>query len=283
MGKLHAIKAIFICSLTTLFSMPVAADESKELIKHGDYLVNHVMACGHCHGKDLAGGTVIPEDFGNVYVPNITPHKATGIGHWSHDDIIHALRNGRRPDGSVIGIPMPIEMYKNLSDDDAKAIAAYLLSRPPIERATPASDYPDGFLQRVDKSRQPMVTTVAAIDYSDPMVRGDYVATQAHCFACHTPWHAQELIGAGGNPLPVAENIYIYSKNITPAGPVGGYSDQQLEHVLRTGELPDGSKLHEMMPAAFYAEMSPADMSALIAYLRSLPPVTVEHKRQGQP
>jgi hypothetical protein len=64
--------------------------------------------------------------------------KETGIGKWSEADIVVALRNGKRPDGSIIGPPMPIPMYRQLSDQDATAIAAYLLSgrsaKNPVEK-----------------------------------------------------------------------------------------------------------------------------------------------------
>ncbi|MGQ4275483.1 c-type cytochrome [Pseudidiomarina sp. E22-M8] len=276
------INAVLICSLFTGFSAQASSNDEQELIKRGDYLINNVMACGHCHGKNLAGGIVIPEDFGDIHVPNITPHPATGIGTWSRQDIVHALRNGRRPDGSMIGMPMPIGKYKNLSDADAYAIAAYLQTIPPIEHKTPKTNYPAGLLEGLNKVRQPLVSSVEAVDRSDHLAWGKYVATQAHCFSCHTPWQSRELTGAGGNPLPVQRGIYIYSKNITPASRVKDYSDEELEHVIRTGELPDGSILHEMMPAAFYSEMSSADMSALIAYLRSLPPVETENTSERQ-
>ncbi|MFC0445291.1 c-type cytochrome [Pseudidiomarina halophila] len=272
MVRKHIITLVIICSLFSGFSAQAAANDEQELIKRGDYLVNDLMACGHCHGKNLAGGIVIPEDFGDIHVPNITPHPTTGIGAWSQDDIVHALRNGRRPDGSIIGVPMPVEVYKTLSDADAYAVAAYLQSITPIEQSVPKSNFPDGMLDSVDKARRPFVSSVAAVDREDHLAWGEYVATQAHCFTCHTPWHEPELTGAGGNPLPVQRGVYIYSANITPAGRVGGYSDEELEHVLRKGELPDGSKLHEMMPSEFYSDMNSADMTALLTYLRSLPP-----------
>ena len=65
-------------------------------------------------------------------MPNITPDRDTGIGKWSEADIVVALRDGKRPDGSIIGPPMPIPVYRQLSDQDATAIAAYLLSVQPV-------------------------------------------------------------------------------------------------------------------------------------------------------
>ena len=48
-------------------------------------------------------------------------------------EIVVALRDGKRPDGSIIGPPMPIPVYRQLSDHDTEAIAAYLLSLKPVK------------------------------------------------------------------------------------------------------------------------------------------------------
>jgi mono/diheme cytochrome c family protein len=101
-------------------------------VERGSYLVNSIGACGNCHGRDasgnlytdhtLAGGvsfdTVDPSLPGHVIAPNITPDRDTGIGRWSQADIVTALRNGNRPDGTIIGPPMPIAVYGDLSDQD---------------------------------------------------------------------------------------------------------------------------------------------------------------------
>jgi len=97
-------------------------------VERGSYLVNSIGACGNCHGRDaafnrtpdLAGGVAEDrEGVGHVVFSNITPHPETGIGKWTEADIVVALRNGKRPDGSIIGPPMPIALYRQLSDHDA--------------------------------------------------------------------------------------------------------------------------------------------------------------------
>ena len=64
--------------------------------------------------------------------PNITQDKVTGIGSWTDAQIIAAIREGRRPDGSIIGPPMPIGLYRGLSDTDVNAIVAYLRTVKPV-------------------------------------------------------------------------------------------------------------------------------------------------------
>ena len=72
----------------------------------------------------MAGGNPIKEKPFDAYPSNITPDPATGIGTWSDEQIVAAIREGRRPDGSIIGPPMPIGLYRGLSDRDVNAIVA---------------------------------------------------------------------------------------------------------------------------------------------------------------
>ena len=75
---------------------------------------------------ELAGGFKFDEKPFTAYAPNITPDKESGIGNWTDAQLITSIREGKRPDGSIIGPPMPIGLYRGLSDNDAKAIVAYM-------------------------------------------------------------------------------------------------------------------------------------------------------------
>src|ERR1700747_293516 len=100
------------------------AGSSETLVERGAYLVTTVAACGNCHtprdasGKPmanmtLAGGFEYDDGpIGHVVARNITPDPETGIGKWTEAEIVSALRNGKRPDGTVIGPPMPIRFYR---------------------------------------------------------------------------------------------------------------------------------------------------------------------------
>lgn len=124
-------------------------------VKRGEYLVK-VMVCTDCHtpghflGKAdksqyLAGSDVgffIP-GLGYFYGRNLTPDDETGLGRWSNEDIVKALRTGVRPDGRVLSPNMPWESFANLTDEDANAIAAYLKSLKPIRREAPPVTGPD--------------------------------------------------------------------------------------------------------------------------------------------
>ncbi len=61
-------------------------------------------------------------------VPNITPDRATGIGRWSHSDLVYYLQTGMDPDGDFAGGPMAEVIDTSLShlpESDLRAIAAY--------------------------------------------------------------------------------------------------------------------------------------------------------------
>src|SRR4029077_13572536 len=76
-------------------------------------------------------------------VPNTSPDAETGIGRWTDSEIATAIRDGRRPDGSIIGPPMPIALYRGISDRDLTAIVIYLRTVPPVRHAvTERSTYP---------------------------------------------------------------------------------------------------------------------------------------------
>ena len=110
------------------------APDSK-LIERGAYLVNGIAACGNCHfqrdqtgkplfDKGLSGGMVFDEEPFRAVASNITNDAETGVGKWTDAQLIRAIREGIRPDGTVIGPPMPIGFYRGMADADVKAIVA---------------------------------------------------------------------------------------------------------------------------------------------------------------
>jgi mono/diheme cytochrome c family protein len=78
--------------------------------------------------------------WGVSFAINLTPDKETGIAEWSEDNFIKALRTGKhqgQPNGRDILPPMPWEDLKALTDDDIKAVFAYLRSLPPVKNQVP--------------------------------------------------------------------------------------------------------------------------------------------------
>jgi mono/diheme cytochrome c family protein len=87
------------------------------------------QVCIGCHGPGLSGGKIEGDPDGRVY-PNLTPHES-GLGDWTESDFMRALREGKRKDGSAISDEMPWKAYAAMSDEELKAIYAYLRSVPP--------------------------------------------------------------------------------------------------------------------------------------------------------
>lgn len=263
------------------------APDRAALLARGAYLTEGVVACGNCHtpkgpqgelpGLALAGGLIIEEPGAfRAVVPNITPDPETGIGRWSDAEIGRAIRDGVRPDGSLIGPPMPIELYRGISDDDLAAIVAYLRSVPAVRNPVPERSR---YAMPLPPSYGPPVGRVAGPPAGDPVARGAYLAGPlGHCIECHTPMGAGgqrdwSRTGAGGPPLATPFGKVV-PRNITPhptAG-IGGWTEAQILRAVTEGVSADGRTLMPPMGYPYYARMSSADLKDLVAYLRALPP-----------
>ncbi len=92
--------------------------------------------------------------FGVVYPANLTPDKDTGLGGWTEDMFVRAMRTGRHMGGSGRPIlpPMPWMTLAQQSDDDLKAIFAYLQSLPAMRNDVPAPKVPDGAMNAIAAS-----------------------------------------------------------------------------------------------------------------------------------
>ena len=93
-----------------------------------------------------------------------------------------AIRDGRRPDGSLIGPPMPMELYRGFSDRDVAAMVLYLRSAPAVRNlVVERSTYPSALIPY-----GPPVTDVPDPPADDPVKRGAYLAGPVtHCLYCH--------------------------------------------------------------------------------------------------
>ena len=138
--------------LATLTSAPAQATGDPE---RGAYLAA-ISDCGGCHTpgamtphpditRPMAGNTIgfaIPE-LGIFYPPNLTPDIATGLGAWTEDEIVRAIRTGERPDGRILAPIMPWRAYAAYSDADIADLVAYLRSLPAVEHQVPGPFGPD--------------------------------------------------------------------------------------------------------------------------------------------
>jgi mono/diheme cytochrome c family protein len=258
---------------------------AESLLQRGDYLVNSIVACGNCHTqqtptgpnmkKRLAGTFLIKEPVFTAYAANITPDQDTGIGTWSKAELIRAIREGLRPDGTIIGPPMPFGLYRGLSDRDVDAIATYIMAQPAVRNEVPKSIYNIP----LPPAYGPPVANVKEVPRGDKLAYGAYMAGPlGHCIECHTPFVKGQpdfanRLGAGGfefhGPwgVSVSANITSHEKD-----GIGHYSDAEIGALIRTGKRADATPLLPPMGFYYYKNINKADMAALIAYLRTLPP-----------
>ncbi|QCB46283.1 c-type cytochrome [Hydrogenophaga sp. PAMC20947] len=267
------------------------AQQNTALVERGKYLVNGVVACGNCHfprgdkgqplfEKGLSGGMPFDEPGFNAIAANITPDPETGIGRWTDAELAKAIREGVRPDKTIIGPPMPMGFYRNISDDDLAAIIAYLRAQPPVKHAVAKSTY----RMPLPPSYGPPVMHVKAPPLANKQKYGEYLANVGHCMECHTPRNDNGMLelnqlGAGGQvfPGPWGESV---SRNLTPhATGLKGWTDVQIATAIRDGMDKSGHPLRPPMGYGFYKSINDADMGALIAYLRSLPPQATVAKK----
>lgn len=128
-------------------AVTVKPGQNAELIKRGQYLVT-AGDCIACHtntaekekAKPFAGGLAMPTPFGTIYAPNLTPDKETGIGNWSEEDFIKAMREGISPKGHYYYPAFPYLYFSKLSTDDLKAIKAYLDVIPAVHQENQKND-----------------------------------------------------------------------------------------------------------------------------------------------
>jgi mono/diheme cytochrome c family protein len=266
-----------------LMLAPAARAQDAALLARGQHLVEVTGACGNCHtpmgpqgpvpGLALAGGTVFDEPPFRAVAPNITPDLETGIGRWTDAELARAIREGLRPDGSLIGPPMPMTLYRGLSDRDVAAMVAYLRTVPPVRNAVERSVYrislPPAYGPPVGRVPDPADT---------PLARGEYLANAvAHCMECHTPMlptgqNDRTRLGAGGMEFRGPWGLSV-ARNLTPhPNGLGGWTDAQIITAITRGVSADGRPLAPPMAFAAYANMTQQELSDMVAYLRSLPP-----------
>ncbi len=272
------VLALLGCALAAT----VAQAETR--LERGRYLVESIAACGNCHtpqgpngpvpGKTFAGGLPFEDKAFTTYASNITPDRETGIGKWTDAQAVRAIREGRRPDGRLLGPPMPYGLYRDLSDADVTAIVAYLRTVPAVKNEVPAPT----FKEPLPPSWGPPVRKVATVSSKHQVTYGRYLAGPVgHCMECHsspTPHGGGDLksgLGAGGMKFPGPWGVSV-ATNLTPNGPLKHYSDDDIRKVITTGVRPDGSRLKPPMGTDYYAKMTRADLDAVVAYLRTLPP-----------
>ncbi|SNR36522.1 cytochrome C [Puniceibacterium sediminis] len=273
---------ILISAASASFLMTFAAVAAPS-VERGAYLVQGPAGCGNCHtplgptgpdmAKELSGRVVEDNPAFFAVAANITPGGR--VAGWTDTEFARAIREGIRPDGSVIGPPMPFTMYRGLGDDDLMSMVMYLRTVPTVENDPGTSAY------HIDlpPAYGPPVASVTAPNPGPTAEYGAYLASAvSHCMECHTPIGPMGPmvgtdLGRGGFEFHGPWGTSVAS-NLT-SGPDGlaHYTDDEIRVMITQGQRPDGSAMLPPMPYGYFAQMAPDDLAAVVAYLRTLPPL----------
>jgi len=114
---------------------PMPQEFDAALVSRGRELAA-IGNCNNCHtmraGKNFAGGLPVPTPFGTIYSSNITPDPETGIGRWSEAAFQRAMRLGVDREGRHLYPTFPYDHFTHVSEDDDRALYAYLMTRAPV-------------------------------------------------------------------------------------------------------------------------------------------------------
>jgi mono/diheme cytochrome c family protein len=237
----------------------------------GEYIYR-ASGCYGCHtdekggGKPLAGGHALKTDFGTFYTPNITPDPDTGIGKWTEQDFIRAMREGRSPGGDHYYPSFPYPSYTKLTDDDLRALWQFLKTRPAVKQANRPHDLKFFARARTFVGSWKALYFKPGAYQPDPgqsaaWNRGAYLAEgAAHCGECHTPRSALGGIKPDRNTG------------------IGKWSKGDLVTYLEMGLMPDGDSAGDLMAEVIdngLRYLKKEDLVAIADYVQSLP--AVEH------
>jgi mono/diheme cytochrome c family protein len=256
-------------------------------LARGQYLAE-AADCEACHtaegGKRFAGGRPFETDFGTIYSPNITPDKETGIGDWTDADFLKAVHEGVSKNGTRLYPAFPYAAYTYLTDEDVLAIKAYLFAQPAEKNKAPENTLRFPYNQRGLMALwgmfyNPNERFQPVADKSATWNRGAYlVEGLGHCGDCHTPRTMLQALDnrkkfAGG----MAEGWRAYNLSSDKESGIGNWSAQDMETYLKTGHSQNkGSAFGPMAQAVHlsFQKLTASDVSAIVEYVRSVPPVS---------
>ena len=298
-----AIAWLFLRKPAMAPAASIKVSMTPERVARGKYLFIGVADCGGCHsqrdfsrvgGPDVESGRGrgnVLSDFmkglpGQVVAPNITPDPETGIGTWTDGEKIRAIREGVDKDGRALFPMMPYQSYRRFSDDDVQALVAFLDSLPGVHNRLPRTRliFPVSVL--FNSAPQP-AGNVAPVDHSDREKFGEYLVAVGGCAECHTP------VDDKNNPLPgrllaggtVFDTPFgkVVTANITPDTDtgIGKWSEEffqkkfyEYREYATNGPPPlPGPQSFTLMPWLGFSQKEPEELSAIYAYLRTLPAV----------
>jgi len=286
---------VFVAVLLVTRSMAEAVPASQELVQRGAYLAR-AGDCISCHtareGQPFAGGLPFDILVGRVFSTNITPDPETGIGRYSMEDFIRAVREGVAKDGRRLYPAMPYPSFTKVSQENLSTLYTYFMQgvKPVRNNNRPAQ------LKWLLGIRSLMVVWNTlyfkegeyAVDLNKGVSwnRGAYIVQGlGHCGACHTPRGAlgQEQAGSekdGRQYLAGATVDNWYASPLTRDRGTGlhAWSQEEIAEYLKTGRTARVAAIGSMSEVVDKSTqyLTDQDLMSIAEYLKSLPPSTDE-------
>jgi len=253
--------------------------------------------CSSCHATEnqpdktrLGGGHALKSEFGTFHVPNISPHPRDGIGAWTGEQFLAAMREGVSPAGTHYYPSFPYASYQRMTPKDVADLFAYIQTLPPVEGKIRGHEIRFPFNIRLALGGWKLLFADQRQFEPDPSRsaawnRGKYlVEGPGHCAECHSPRNALGGIVAdkrfGGGPDPEGKG---YVPNITPhATGIGDWSKKDIAYLLESGFTPEYDSVGgSMTPVVGNTSQLPAeDRAAMAEYIATLPPVEGRPKKK---
>lgn len=273
-------------------SQPASPNQAA-LIARGKYLAV-AGDCQYCHstpgGAPYAGGVPLQTPFGDIFSPNITPDKATGIGNYTDAQFWNVLHNGIAPGSSLLVFPkylypvMPWQDYNKLSYDDVMAIKAYLASVAPVVQKNRPSEMSFPFTMRAGLLGWRLIFfNRAPIQYDPswtPQQRNGAYLVQAleHCAECHSQRNllmAVEPSRVLGGGKILAQSWYAPNISSSATNGVGGWApDDLFNYLYRDGNVASGAPYGPMKAVVqdSLSRLPASDVRDIVAYLQGAAP-----------
>jgi len=299
LGAVLSLGAAAVAAALALTAPAGGATPSPADIARGKYIFGATGGCG-CHteaGKPPkpanSGGRKYEGPFGTVYSTNITPDAKTGIGNWTDEQIITAIRLGRRPNGERLVPVHPYTVFNGMAAEDLEALVAFMRTVPAVNRPNQPKKlmplFESVFLPAWLAAFAPRETPPAKAP-TEGVARGEYlVRAVGHCGECHTPRTRTQATDnsrfLAGNPTgPEGEAM----PNITPDREtgIGKWSEEEIADYLGSGNRPDGDVAGGLMAEviegtlAGYKDLTKTDRLAIARYLKTIPPI--KHKVESK-
>jgi mono/diheme cytochrome c family protein len=262
-------------------SLGLSEEAARELaqqraIERGKHLVNARYACVECHGQNFGGGVMLDAfPIGSLLGPNLTLGEGSRTLTYTPRDWDRIVRHGVLPDGRPA--VMPSEDFQLMSDEELSDIVSYIRTFPPVNNTVPPPSFgPLGKFLIASGQMEPSAAKIASHVSTHPVAPPAAAATVEfgrHIAGTCTGCHGENL---AGGPISGGDPAWPPARNLTPhPTALGGWTYEQFVQAFRHGKRPDGTDLR--VPMTFispYAQrMSDAEVQALWAYLRSVPPV----------